>query len=559
MKKHVIKIVLGLFLGLFLLLSCRKDGGEEPTTPPVISLNNETGIYEVKAGRTITLSPVVENAVEPVYRWKMDGETVGSGIAYNFTSETPGRYFLTFFVTARNGEAEKEMRVDVLELIPPVVSLPVEDGFIRAVAGIERRIEPVVQFGENASYRWLLDDDEVCTEPVYVFLQTELRDYDLTLFVTNDDGETRVDAQIRVSEPPVLSIVFESETQTVSLGNTCYLIPHVKYETSATTYQWRVNETPQPGVSGATFSFTPGAIGNYVVAVTGSDGEYTASASVTVICTAGNYYRPKQPGSAASATVLEFLPAPGQFVNEGYTAHTMAEAVAYAQGRFETGAHVSLGGFGGYIVAGFDHSVDNKTEGDGYDFAVRGNPFSGSSEPGIVWVMQDENGDGQPNDTWYELRGSETGQTTTIQQYAVTYYKPAADRQHVQWQDNRGNTGTVNVNAYHQQASYYPLWVTADSYTLHGTSLGLRNIQDPQTGYWYNQDYNWGYADNFGQDLNLHLTGGYTSFKIENAMNPDGSSVTLQYIDFVKVQVGVNGKSGWLGEISTEVLGITEI
>ena len=29
----------------------------------------------------------------------------------------------------------------------------------------------------------------------------------------------------------------------------------------------------------------------------------------------------------------------------------------------------------------------------------------------------------------------------------------------------------------------------------------------------------------------------------------------MDYIDFVKVQVGVNTKSGWLGEVSTEVFG----
>ena len=61
---------------------------------------------------------------------------------------------------------------------------------------------------------------------------------------------------------------------------------------------------------------------------------------------------------------------------------------------------VSLGGFGGYIVVGFDHSIDNSGD---YDLGILGNSFSGSSEPGIVWVMQDENGNGLPDDTWYEL------------------------------------------------------------------------------------------------------------------------------------------------------------
>ena len=44
-------------------------------------------------------------------------------------------------------------------------------------------------------------------------------------------------------------------------------------------------------------------------------------------------------------------------------------------------------------------------------FAIQGNAFDSSNEPGIVWVMQDVNGNGLPDDEWYELRGSETGET----------------------------------------------------------------------------------------------------------------------------------------------------
>jgi hypothetical protein len=44
-------------------------------------------------------------------------------------------------------------------------------------------------------------------------------------------------------------------------------------------------------------------------------------------------------------------------------------------------------------------------------------------------------------------------------------------------------------------------------------------------------------------------------FKISNAIDCLGEPIELDYIDFVKVQCGVNAKSGWLGELSTEVLG----
>lgn len=105
--------------------------------------------------------------------------------------------------------------------------------------------------------------------------------------------------------------------------------------------------------------------------------------------------------------------------------------------------------------------------------------------------MQDINGNGQPDDEWYELKGSETGIDGTIQDYEVTYYRPAP-RAHTPWVDSEGNSGSVDMNAYHGQEYYYPNWIKEDSYTLYGTRLTPRNNQDPVTGYWANNAYEWG-------------------------------------------------------------------
>ena len=187
-----------------------------------------------------------------------------------------------------------------------------------------------------------------------------------------------------------------------------------------------------------------------------------------------DHYRAKTETSVAEQTIVfEYTPAPGQFINEtktgGFTGNekTPETASAYAEQRMESGAFVSLGGFGGYIVVGFDHSIDNTGS---YDFGITGNSFKGSSEPGVVWVMQDENGNGKPDDTWYELKGSETGKESTIQNYSVTYYRPSEPQQPVKWTDSEGNSGEVDyLKAFHQQDYYYPLWIKEDSYTLTGT------------------------------------------------------------------------------------------
>lgn len=62
---------------------------------------------------------------------------------------------------------------------------------------------------------------------------------------------------------------------------------------------------------------------------------------------------------------------------------------------------ISLGGFGGYVVVGFDHTIENVT--GERDFRVLGNAFyaeanpnpnvtrkGGSCEPGIVMVAYDK-------------------------------------------------------------------------------------------------------------------------------------------------------------------------
>ena len=57
--------------------------------------------------------------------------------------------------------------------------------------------------------------------------------------------------------------------------------------------------------------------------------------------------------------------------------------------------------------------------------------------------MQDVNGNGLPDDEWYELKGSETGNGSTIQDYEVTYYRPASAHSNVYWTDNLGNSGLL--------------------------------------------------------------------------------------------------------------------
>lgn len=283
----------------------------------------------------------------------------------------------------------------------------------------------------------------------------------------------------------------------------------------------------------------------------------------------GAVMRPASDGSSRLASkVFEYTPAPGQFINETASGagnlSDMTQACQWAQTRLDNNLYVSLGAFGGYIVVGFDHSIPAT---GGYDFGVAGNSFfnegprTGSNEPGIVYVMQDTNRNGLPDDQWYELRGSEWGSSDNILDYSVTYYRPEAPASAVRWTDNLGNSGTVDYHsAFHAQDFYYPLWISADKYTLTGTLLPSNVSQNPDNGNWSTAPFSWGYADNYGSDnTGIDAYVQCNRFRISDAVDAEGKAVKLDFIDFVKVQTGVNAKAGWVGEISTEVCGFIDL
>ena len=263
---------------------------------------------------------------------------------------------------------------------------------------------------------------------------------------------------------------------------------------------------------------------------------------------------PESPEIKLPYSVIEYMPAPGQYINEtqsGFDKITsMVEACTQVQKRFSENLYVSLGSWGGYIIVKFSESIKNKGN---FDFSISTNSFDTSSEAGIVWVMCDANGNGKPDDVWYELKGSYFEQEGYQRNFWVTYYRPEA-KGDTEWIDSEGNTGIVNwMGSYHSQDYYYPTWIEKDSYTLYGSKLPQQAIQNPETGIWSNLPFAWGYADNFGEDFNSENHRNY--FSLSNAVDSEGDSVDLTEIHFIKVQSAIMGSSGWLGEISTEICG----
>lgn len=271
--------------------------------------------------------------------------------------------------------------------------------------------------------------------------------------------------------------------------------------------------------------------------------------------------RPPHEGSSPySDRVIAYCPAPGQFLNSplmGFdgSERTPQAALEYADRRLHASESsergmLSLGGFGGYVVVGFDHSIQASGGYGGYDFSIAGNQFSGSSEPGVVWVMPDTNGNGLPDDgAWYELRGA--FYDTSLRDYSVTYYRPREEDEPVRWRDSEGREGVIERVSAHPQG-YYPAWMEEESCTFSGTLLPDRS-GTLEGGRFTTGDYGWGYADNWGSDM-AESPKQKNFFRIADAVDASGAPAGLKYIDFVKVQTGVNIQGGaGIGELSTEV------
>lgn len=269
--------------------------------------------------------------------------------------------------------------------------------------------------------------------------------------------------------------------------------------------------------------------------------------------------------------VIEYQPAPGQLINKAPWG--MPSSKDSLSGKI-TGS-ISLGAFGGYVVFKFENPVENHPDNPyGVDFTIFGNPSDTWSEPGIVSVMKDENKNGLPDDTWYELAGSEYFFSSTIKKYSVKYSNPkqetAAD---VPWTDNLGNSGLVLKNDFHVQP-YYPLPEhfgsdLSESLTLSGTRL-KDNIDRSNPGIIKSHQKAFGYADNQPRGSSPYTkpdnpytpekeNSGGDAFDISWAVNENGEYVDLDVIHFVKVHSAILANGGWLGEISTEITGAVAV
>ncbi len=321
---------------------------------------------------------------------------------------------------------------------------------------------------------------------------------------------------------------------------------------------------------------------------------------------------------SSGSKIFAYLPAPGQFTNEGITVAGWGEAYESSTNhplKNNTATGVSLGYFGGYII--FDMGAITRTAGGAYDgggvenrsdtpygtdFIIYGNAFWNNSEPGCIQVSQDYT-------HWYDIAGSlyYTGNSVAA---SITYENPDPTEDYgiTTAQNNQGTrtavnyTGTnvtgssVSVNTFHNHG-WFPL--NANYFVGRYGNGELSHVDDGLPFASRTKDANdittyltltgqrvntkataslqFGYAD-VHQNLTLGGTVSYNPYStistssewssvssgssggdpidISWAVNPDGSPHYLDAVRYIRVYTGTTIDNPPFGEVSTEVCGI---
>jgi hypothetical protein len=324
--------------------------------------------------------------------------------------------------------------------------------------------------------------------------------------------------------------------ETLVLAPVRFLVGYDRdHKDTGVTYSWQVSGgsfSSPASATGEFYSFTPTAAG---------------TSTVTVEVTGNNYITGQPIAKTATTQVVCYVPpATGSPAVAGTGSHNKV-FLHHAPGQYATGGSGygwSLGSFGGYEVWKVNHQNI---------YYIRGNPFNGWNEPGVIWIQEDRNGDGIPNEMWYELKGSEDyvpqAQRLLNRRYAVTYIdahgvEDVSGNQRIYWADCRGRSGL-----------WGSFWNTQwpERITFTGTLIKDPGNRVPKGS--YVADY-WGYVDvsgpaaGHGPPGDIHLP---SEFPIHRAIRADGSAITLTDVRFIKVHTAIFCRDRTFGDISTEI------
>ncbi|HZW09597.1 MAG TPA: hypothetical protein VFF69_06820 [Phycisphaerales bacterium] len=286
--------------------------------------------------------------------------------------------------------------------------------------------------------------------------------------------------------------------------------------------------------------------------------------------------------------VIAYRPAPGQFVqNPAFNDPTAALGPPVGAGTHDGDETklATLGGFGGYLVLGFDRPVrDDPKNRLGLDFIVFGNSFWSGGDPNRRWaeaatveISEDANRNGLADDAWYLIPGSHLP-------------VPAQRLESQTWDDDTRDGAFPPAYDWWVPPGEHGLWQTwgfrlpADPFE---SSIVLINPNGP----FATEEGVWGYADlsptlvlgdidgdNVVEDPSISPgefytapddpfevgvdggSGGGDAFDIAWAIDAaTGAPAGLSGFDFIRITNATNVVLGPFGERSAEVCAVADV
>jgi hypothetical protein len=295
--------------------------------------------------------------------------------------------------------------------------------------------------------------------------------------------------------------------------------------------------------------------------------------------------RAAAPGPFATE-VIEYSSAPGQFVNQdAFNDPTVALGPPTGAGTSapSNASVVTLGGFGGFIVLGFDHRIENdRRNAYGMDAIVYGNAFWVGGNAQRHWaecvtieISLDENQNGVADDPWYLIPGSHILDPQSAAS-AMTWDDDIADLQYPPAQESwipPGVSGEWTTEGYLLPAPLFGATVVANPSTnplqegivgygdyfptlLLGDTNG-DNLVDAPTA--TPEDFYTWPDDPFTVGVSPQ-SGGGDAFDIAWAEDPTtGEPADLPGFDFIRLTTAVAFVSPTFGEKSGEIDAVADV
>ena len=313
-----------IFLSVLAIItsSCNRDEVLTADLPEIIIEGD--GIYSVKVGEELRLAPDYRNSDGATFEWRIGDDVVGTERAYVFMAEEAGEVYITISVTTDAGNDSEELRIDVTEPDTPAIDIAMED--ITVAVGFKQTITATVRKTEHeCEIRWIVNDEEVATDvESYEFEATEVGTYHIVATATNPYGEASDSVTIKVVNAEDLDLIYEFEATEyhITEGRTLIIRPSAINKSEGVTFLWILDGEEQGADTNMPhFLFNSSEVGKHtleVKATTYISATIEVSHTFTVeVIEEGKYRRERTAASASVfSEVVEYLPAPGQFIGD---------------------------------------------------------------------------------------------------------------------------------------------------------------------------------------------------------------------------------------------------